>query len=96
MVAGTRIGSQQIGTERHPAEIRKATRSQFRTMRNLGWCAKNLAWVVKFSQGLQNFGNPHAKSVGLTSNDHNFLIRTPIRTFLDSIESPLSLKSIHI
>ena len=49
MVAGTRIGSQQIGTERHPAEIRKATRSQFRTMRNLGWCAKNFAWVVKFS-----------------------------------------------
>ena len=31
-----------------------------------------------------------------TLDDHNFLIRTPIRMFLDSMESPLSLESIHI
>ena len=32
----------------------------------------------------------------LTLDDHNFLVRTPISVFLDSMESPLSIKSIHI
>ena len=31
-----------------------------------------------------------------TSDDHNFFVRTPFWVLLDSIESPLSLKSIHI
>ena len=31
-----------------------------------------------------------------TSNDHNFLVRSPFRAFVDSMESPLSLESIHI
>ena len=30
--------------------------------------------------------------VALTSDDHNFLVRTPIHTFLDSTESSLSLE----
>ena len=31
-----------------------------------------------------------------TLDDHNFLVRILIHVFLDSIESPLSLESIHI
>ena len=31
-----------------------------------------------------------------TLDDHNFLARTPIHTFLDSMKIPLSLESIHI
>ena len=31
-----------------------------------------------------------------TSEGHNFFVRTPIRVFLDSMESPLSQESIHI
>ena len=30
-------------------------------------------------------------SIASTSNDHNFLVRTPIRAFLNSTESSLSL-----
>ena len=36
----------------------------------------------------------HVKSI--TLDDHNVFVRTPICVFLDSLESPLSLKSIHI
>ena len=32
------------------------------------------------------------ESAAPTSDDHNFLVQTPIRTFLDSTESSLSLK----
>ena len=32
----------------------------------------------------------------LTSNDHNFFVRTSFRVFFDSMESPLSQDSIHI
>ena len=31
-----------------------------------------------------------------TSEGHNFFLQTPIRVFLDSMESPLSQESIHI
>ena len=31
-----------------------------------------------------------------TSDGHNFFVRTPFWKFLDSMESPLSLESIHI
>ena len=31
-----------------------------------------------------------------TSDGHNFFVRTPFWMFLDSMESPLSLESIHI
>ena len=31
-----------------------------------------------------------------TSDGHNFFVRTPFRMFLDYMESPLSLESIHI
>ena len=31
-----------------------------------------------------------------TSNGHNFFVRAPFRMFLDSMESSLSLESIHI
>ena len=31
-----------------------------------------------------------------TLDDHNFFIRTPIRVFLDSTKSPLSLESGHM
>ena len=31
-----------------------------------------------------------------TSDGHNFFVRTPFQMFLDSMESPLSLESIHI
>ena len=31
-----------------------------------------------------------------TLDDHNFFVQTPICEFLDSMEIPLSLKSIHI
>ena len=31
-----------------------------------------------------------------TLDDHNIFVRTPICTFLDSMERSLSLKSIHI
>ena len=31
-----------------------------------------------------------------TLDDHNFFVGTLIHEFLDSMESPLSLKSIHI
>ena len=31
-----------------------------------------------------------------TSDGHNFFVRTPFRMFLDSMEIPLSLESIHI
>ena len=30
------------------------------------------------------------------SDDHNFFVRTPVWVFLDSMESPLSLKSDHM
>ena len=30
-----------------------------------------------------------------TSDDHNFLVRAPFWVFLNSMESPLSLESIH-
>ena len=32
----------------------------------------------------------------LTLDDHNFLVRAPFLVFLNSMESPFSLKSIHI
>ena len=32
----------------------------------------------------------------LTSDGHNFFVRTPFWMLLDSMESPLSLESIHI
>ena len=35
-------------------------------------------------------------SVVPTSNDHNFLVRSPFHAFVDSKESHLSLKSIYI
>ena len=47
-------------------------------------------------QGLQNFHNPHAKLASSTSDSHNFLIRTLIRAFLNSMERSLSLESNHI
>ena len=31
-----------------------------------------------------------------TSDGHNFFVRTPFQVFLDSMEIPLSLESIHI
>ena len=31
-----------------------------------------------------------------TSDGHNFFVRTPFQMFLDSMESPLSLQSVHI
>ena len=31
-----------------------------------------------------------------TLDDHNFLVRAPFQVFLDSMESPLSIESIHI
>ena len=39
----------------------------------------------------QIFAHP-CKSAASTSDDHNFPVRTPICTFLDSTESSLSLK----
>ena len=30
------------------------------------------------------------------SDDHNFFVRTPFQMLLDSMQSPLSLESIHI
>ena len=31
-----------------------------------------------------------------TSDDHNFLVQSPFHAFVDFIESPLSLESIHL
>ena len=37
-----------------------------------------------------------AVKISPTSDDHNFFVRNPFRMFLDSMEIPLSLESIHI
>ena len=97
MVAGTGIGSQQIRDGKAPYKNSQGCEILIsQTPRKSRWCVKNFAWVAKFLHTLRNFRNPHVKSVGSTSNDHNFLVRTPISAFLDSIESSLSINSNHM
>ena len=43
-------------------------------------------------RGCVQISAPPCESVASTLDDHNFLVRTPIRAFLDSTESSLSLK----
>ena len=43
-------------------------------------------------RGCAQISAHRCKSVASTSNDHNFLVRTPISTFLDSTESSFSLE----
>ena len=71
-------------------KIRKAVRFQFCKP-----CGSQDG-VRKISHGLRNFRIPHAKSTGSTSDNINFLVRTSIHEFLDSMESSLSLESNHI
>ena len=97
MVVGTGIGSQQIRDRKAPCENLQGYEIPISlTLQKSEWCANNFAWVAKFLHTLRNFRNPHAKSTSSTSDDHNFLVRTPIRVFLDSMEISLSLKSNHI
>ena len=44
---------------------------------------------VNFRTHVRKFSN----FVPLTSDDHNFFVRTPFEVFLDSMESPLSQES---
>ena len=65
MVARTGIGSQQIRDGKAPWENSQGCEIPIsQTLQNLGWCAKNFAWVAKFYHTLRNFRNPHAKSAG--------------------------------
>ena len=97
MVVRTGIGSQQIRNGKAPCENSQGCEIPIsQTMRKSGWCAKNFAWVAKFIHTLRNFCNPHVKSAGSTSDDHNFLVRTPISAFLDSMERSLNLESNHM
>ena len=54
----------------------------------LGW--QNLEQNGKW--GCAQISAHPCESAALTLYDHNFLVRTPIRVFLDSTESSLSLK----
>ena len=47
------------------------------------------SWVRNFHTRVRKFSS----FVPLTSDDHNFFIRTPFEVFLDSMESPLSQES---
>ena len=47
------------------------------------------SWVRNFRTRVQKFSN----FVSLTSDEHNFFVRTPFEVFLDSRESPLSQES---
>ena len=64
MVAGTEIGSQQIRDGKAPCKNSQGCKILIsQTLRNSGWCAKNFAWVAKFSQpsceiGRLNFERP--------------------------------------
>ena len=51
---------------------------------------------MKFRRGLRIFAALCYGFWPLTSDDHNFLVRTLFWVFLDSMESPLSQESIHI
>ena len=59
-------------------------------------CENSQGCKIPILQTLRNFRNPHAKSASSTSDGHNFLVRTPICAFLDSMESFLSLESNHM
>ena len=97
MVVGTGIGSQQIRDGKAPcANSQGYEIPTSLTLQKSRWCANNFAWLEKILHTLRNFRNPHAKSTSSTSNNHNFLVRTPIRAFLDSTEISSSLKSNHI
>ena len=43
-------------------------------------------------RGCAQISAPPCESVASTLNDHNFLVRTPIRLFLDSTESLSSIE----
>ena len=46
--------------------------------------------------GLIGFSRVPVHGKPLTSDGHNFFVRTPLQMFLDFMEIPLSLESIHI
>ena len=77
---------------------------------NLGLKEPYLVYCLCFGLGLVDC-NPQLRNICIkeilgfrgdavkispSSDGHNFFIQTPFRMFLDSMESPLSLKSIHI
>ena len=47
------------------------------------------SWVRNFRTRVQKIPN----FVSLTSDDHNFFVRTPFEVFLDSMEIPLNQES---
>ena len=47
------------------------------------------SWVQNFRTRVQNFSS----FVSLTSDEHNFFVRTPFEVFLDSMDSSLSQES---
>ena len=51
-------------------------------------CDAKLTYSSRAQQGMS--------SAVPTLDDHNFLVRSPFHVFLDSMEFPLSIESIHI
>ena len=59
--------------------------ANFRTM----FLGAKIFWVRNFRTRVQKIFS----FVSLTSDEHNFFVRTPFEVFLDSMESPLSQES---
>ena len=57
--------------------------------RFMGANFRTSSWVRNFCTRVQKI----SRFVSLTSDEHNFFVRTPFEMFLDSMESPLSQKS---
>ena len=100
MVAETGIGSQHITDGKAPFKNFQGCEIPIsQALQNSEWCAKNFTWVAKFRTLYEIFvgvAKPHAKSTGQTSDDHNYLVQTLIRAFLESLERSLSLESNHM
>ena len=59
----------------------------------LSTTSRNLANLNRMeNEGMPEFSHHPCESAAPTSDDHNFLIRTPICVFLDSTERSLSLE----
>ena len=76
------------------SEVRGTKLENFHT-----WCenstvhgcefSHHCSWVRNFRTRVQKFSN----FVSLTSDEHNFFVRTPFEVFLASMEIPLSQES---
>ena len=64
----------------------------FRTVRDQTLCSETEKSQVEWQTGCSHISAHSCESTMSTSDNHNVLVRTPIRVFLDFTESLLSLK----